>query len=301
MLLTMLDYGPSVSGRAVILAVALPLLLVGCVGFTPRPPATVSLGGASEGVLLRGKPIADQGLGYVRARPGESTRFGTPELLAALERAAASVAEHFPGSAPLRIGDLSSPSGGRHSRHGSHRSGRDVDTIFYVLDAEGRSVRGRGWLGFDRFGVARETGGPNATNELFFFDDARNWHFVRTLLLDPEASVQWIFCSTGVKARLLRYAAAHEPLPEVIFRAAWVLHEPSAGNRHDDHFHIRIACTAEQASLGCQDRAPIWPWIRKRVEKPAGETGPALTDALLVHALLSEDGAEDSGPLLAEN
>ena len=41
----------------------------------------------------------------------------------------------FPGARPLRIGDLSSPMGGRHSRHRSHRSGRDVDILYYLTGA----------------------------------------------------------------------------------------------------------------------------------------------------------------------
>lgn len=53
-------------------------------------------------------------------------------------------------------GDLSSPHGGRHDRHGSHRAGRDADVIFYATDAAGTPTRGRGWLAYDRFGAARE-------------------------------------------------------------------------------------------------------------------------------------------------
>jgi penicillin-insensitive murein endopeptidase len=192
------------------------------------------------------------------------------------------------------VGDLSSPAGGRHSRHGSHRTGRDVDVIFYVTDASGRSVRGRGWLAFDRFGVARETAAPGdgePSNDLFFFDDARNWHFVRSLLTDPEASVQWIFCSRGVKARLLSYAAQHEPDPEVVFRASWVLHQPSRGHPHHDHFHVRVTCTADERLTGCYNREPIWPWLRA-VEKPADVHPAPLTDEALVEALLAPPVSE---------
>jgi len=164
-----------------------------------------------------------------------------------------------------------------------------VDLIFYITDEAGQSVRGRGWLGFDRFGVARETSTPGGepTNALFFFDDARNWHFVRTLLLDPQADVQWIFCSRGIKARLLAYAIAHERDPRALFRASWVLHQPSRGHPHHDHFHVRIACEPAERLGGCRDREPIWPWMRRRGEKEAFVEGTPLTDEALVEALLS--------------
>jgi len=286
--------------RAVLTTALAGVVLAGCLGLTPQADAPLSYGWTNDGVLLSGVSMPDEGEGYVRARPGESTRYGTPALVAALERAAASVDDRWPGGAPLRVGDLSYPMGGQHPRHGSHRSGRDADLIFYVTDASGRSVRGRGWLAFDRFGVARETvstGDGPPSNDLFFFDDARNWHFVRSLLMDPEAHVQWIFCSRGIKARLLRYAIANETDPEAIFRASWVLHQPSRGNPHADHFHVRVACTPEERARGCVDRGPIWPWIRRDVEKPADGTTDALNDEALVEALMGEipEPAHDDG------
>ena len=257
------------------------------------PPAGVpqSVGQPSNGIVRDGVRLRDSGEGYVRARPGESTRYGTPSLVGAVERAAASVHRTYAGGAPLRVGDISGPAGGRHPRHGSHRVGRDVDVIYYVTNLRGRSVRGRGWLAYDRFGVARETVAPEGTepsNELFFFDDARNWHFVRTLVLDPGSHVQWIFCSRGVKARLLAYAIQHEPDPAAIFRAAWLLHQPSRGHPHHDHFHVRVACTAEERLDGCVNRGPIWPWLRTAAEKPAHVGRPDLDDDSLVDALLSD-------------
>jgi penicillin-insensitive murein endopeptidase len=272
------------------LLTALCVSSTGCLGLTPSPEAPLSWGSSNDGLLFDGVAIADRGEGFVRARPREDTRWATPQMARALERAAASVARTYPGGAPLRVGDLSYEQGGQHPRHRSHRSGRDADVIFYVTDAAGQSTRGRGWLAFDRFGVSRETVAPGdaePSGDLFFLDDARNWHLVRTLLLDPEANVQWIFCSRGVKSRLLAYAIAHEPNAEAIFRAAWVLHQPSSGNPHADHFHIRVACTAEELALGCWDNGPIWPWMRRDIEKPAG-VAETLDDATLVQALLSD-------------
>lgn len=267
------------------------VVLGGCVGLVPDPGEPVSFGTSNEGVLLHGVALPDRGEGFVRARPGEPTRYGTPGLVGAIERAAAQVRRALPGGAPLRVGDLSAPSGGRHPRHASHRTGRDADLLFYARNERGVPLLATGFLRFDRFGTATVPAGVPGAGGVAFLDAARNWALVRGLLLDPRAAVQWIFCSNGVKSRLLTYAAAHEPSSDALFRAAWVLHEPSHGRRHDDHFHVRVACGARQRELGCVDSGPIWPWIRRAVEKPVEPAAP-LTDARLVEALLAPTGPD---------
>lgn len=253
---------------------------------------TVSRGVPNAGWLQRGVAIAESGPGFVRARPGEDTRWGTPTLIAAITRAAASVQRQLPGE-PLRVGDLSGQRGGRHSRHGSHRSGRDADVIPYVVDAAGRSAPGRGFLSFDRFGIALMSADSDvdvtaAPIGLRMLDLRRNWLLVRELLLDQQAQLQWIFCSKGVKALLLRYAADHEPDPELLLRASYVLHQPSEGRAHDDHFHVRVTCTAEEMAVGCDDYGPVWPWLPLswRTQPFAGVV--TNDDLSLIHALLDE-------------
>ncbi len=274
-----------------------PALLLGIAAAGCAPVAsTTSYGMPNGGALFDGQQLPRRGDGFVLARPGDPTRYGTPTLVGAIERALARVAERYPGTPPMRVGDLSSPGGGRHPRHGSHRSGRDVDLIFYATDRAGRTVQGRGWLAYDRLGVARETNTPagEGSGELFFFDTPRNWLLVRTLLADEQALVQWIFCSRGVKARLLRYAADHEPDPEILARAATVLHQPSRGRSHNDHFHVRVLCTAAERQSGCREYGPVWPWLRAAVEKPLPREPEEHTDANLIRWLM-EPLPEDAG------
>ena len=254
------------------------------------PPATpISRGTASDGWLQNGQALPESGAGYVRARPGESTRFGMPRLIATIEHAAATVDQRFPGTPPLRVGDLSYRFGGRHPRHGSHRSGRDVDLIFYATDIEGNAIRGRGWVAYDRFGVGVEPEEHGGSAVLF--DLRRNWHLVRALVLHPAAQVQWIFVSAGLKSLLLKYAAEHEPNREAIYRATWVLHQPYRGNPHADHFHVRLACGREQRALGCIDYGPVWPWLRNDATKQ--HQAQPDSDATLVDALLEARGTAD--------
>lgn len=236
-------------------AVAFALLAAcGCAEWQPSRGTSVGL--PSSGFLAGGVSLPDRGEGFVRGRPGEETRFGTRRLVDAISAAASAVSRAFPGGASLRVGDLSSPSGGEHARHASHRTGRDADLVFFLTDLDGRSIEGRA-AAFDRHGIARAESG-----DLVRFDVARNWELVRTLLLDRDARVQWIFCSHGVKSMLLRYAAEHETDPDALARATVVLHQPSRGRPHDDHFHVRVLCGPDDVASGCRDQGPHWTWLR---------------------------------------
>lgn len=240
--------------RARVLMLVSGVVLAGCAQWHAAPGASVGL--PSSGWLVGGTALPDRGRGFVRGRPGEATRFGTERLVSALTHAASVVAQRWPDGEPLRIGDLSAPSGGEHERHASHRTGRDADLVFYLTSLDGRSVAGRAHA-FDRHGIARDDSGA-----LVRFDVARNWELVRTLLLDEHAQVQWIFCSHGIKSLLLRYAARHERDPDALARATWVLHQPSRGRPHDDHFHVRVLCSPEDVASGCHDHGPRWTWLR---------------------------------------
>ena len=268
------------------------LFVAGCAGEMLPPREIVPLGGPSHGFIhARGVRIPERGPGFVRARPGEETAYGVPALVALLERAAATVAREFPGTPPIHVGDLSRPFGGRHERHHSHRSGRDADVIYYATDEVGRPVVGGGFLAYDRYGDARDAREGEAPAPLTFLDEARTWAFFRVLLAEDDTPVEWIFCSTGVKSRLLAYAVAHETSPAVLLRAAYVLHQPLDGRPHDDHFHVRMSCTRDERALGCRDGGPVWPWQRR--DAFGDEAMPTLDDAALWHAVADDAPAGD--------
>ena len=60
-----------------------------------RTGTTTSVGTSNRGYLRDAIPLADQGTGYRRLRPGEGTRYGTATLLGAIERAAREVAHAY--------------------------------------------------------------------------------------------------------------------------------------------------------------------------------------------------------------
>jgi penicillin-insensitive murein endopeptidase len=263
--------------------------LCACVTEPLSTGRAISMGTSVEGYLRDAEPLGDRGEGYLRLRPGEGTRYGTQTLLEAIERAAREVALAFPGGHPLRVGDLSAPTGGAHSRHRSHRSGRDADLLFFARDSGGLPAAVPGWLKFDPLGWS------TWAQRAYHFDEARNWHLVRTLVLDEEARVKWLFCSNPLKARLLRYAARHEPSGQAVLRATWVLHQPSRGEPHDDHFHLRVGCSATERTLGCREEAPHWPWLSDAARKEDAAASIAATDERLVRWLFAEEHVNERG------
>jgi penicillin-insensitive murein endopeptidase len=185
---------------------------------------------------------------------GRKTFFGTIELVQMLERSAAQVAARgLP--APLQVGDLSGLLGGPLRGHRSHQNGRDADLAFYVHDAAGRSARSARFLAFGRFDP------PAPTTHPLRFDDRRNWALVAALLSDPHARVQYVFVARELRDRLLVEGWRAGASTELLRSAAAVLVEPERGQKHDDHFHLRIFC-ASSDQPACQDQPPFWPWYR---------------------------------------
>lgn len=246
-------------------------LLAGCLPWRGLLPGDGgSIGTTSKGLLADPDHLEAETETFRYYRAGDR-RYGTPELVGLIRRVADSVAAEHPGSV-LLVGDLSSQTGGWISEHGSHRSGRDVDFGFYLTDPAGRRRSGHPLVKLDRFGVA-------VRNERAVrFDTERNWLAVEAMLRDEQAHVQWIFASRGLKARLMSWALNHDRDVEAVQRAAKVLHQPSDGYPHDDHFHVRIYCPRNPSGRLCRDRGPTWPWI----DPPPASAADGLTDQELM-------------------
>ncbi|HYQ46471.1 MAG TPA: murein endopeptidase, partial [Polyangiaceae bacterium] len=173
------------------------------------------------------------------------------------ESAAANVARLAPGGAPLSIGDLSAKTGGRIPGHDSHRSGRDVDLLFYVTTPAGASVPSPGFVRFEGDGLAR----VDNTKDFVRIDIDREWLLLRSLLTSPEIGVQFMFVCHELEALLIDHARALGEPDELVWQAETVMLEPSDSLRHDDHVHLRIACAPEEAVAGCSGGGPRWQWL----------------------------------------
>jgi penicillin-insensitive murein DD-endopeptidase len=92
-------------------------------------------------------------------------------------------------------------------------------------------------------------------------DVDRQWLFIRALVSSPKANVQWMFLARRLEALIIEHARARGEDPEVVWHAESVLMQPWDSAPHDDHLHLRIACTPEEAVAGCLGGGPYWPWL----------------------------------------
>lgn len=237
---------------------ALGLGLAGCISApSPLAPGLAgSVGVPHSGVQTDGIELVG-GDGFVRYRPRGANHFGRERLVRALERISREMARDDPSAPPIVVGDLSARYGGKIPGHQSHRTGRDVDLLFYFRTPGGARVTAPGFIHVESDGLALVP----ETGELLRFDVELEWRRVRSLLTAPEIGVQFLFVSRTIEALLVDYALARgEPL-ELVLRAQSVMLEPGDSMPHDDHVHMRIACTAEEALAGCLGGGPHWEWL----------------------------------------
>lgn len=226
-------------------------------------PGSLSVGNPNDGKLVRGVRLPDRGPGFY-SNPHSTNRdakYGTEELIAAIMKAGADVERHAPG-ATLIVNDLGFREGGDIPHHQSHEAGRDVDLLFYMNNTAGEVFRSRA-VRFDDEGRGVFTAGtPDnpADDTRVTFDVRRNWLLMKSFVENPDALLQRVFVSEGIRSLLLEHARERGDPPWVIERAGEVMCQPRVP--HDDHFHVRLFCTAQDYREGCRDAWPIYPWRR---------------------------------------
>ena len=201
---------------------------------------THSMGTAQNGYLQGALAVTESPA--LRILPQTRARgfyWGTAELVQLLEKSAESVAVEYPRSA-LHVGNLSKESGGDIAPSHSHNSGRDADVLFFAFDRNGSDAAPTNFVHFDDNGLS-DSPDPGRWE----FDTARNWALVRRWLTDPQVVVQWIFVSVPLRNQLLDYALREREPQSLRDRAIHVLVQPRDSSPHADHFHIRIACPAD--------------------------------------------------------
>lgn len=253
-----------------VLAVFSGLLTSSCFG-TPTPLApglSGSVGWPHHGVQTDAVELPDGGVGFARYRARDGYYWGQPELVLGIQEVAARVDAEFPGGEPLVIGDLSARFGGKITRHHSHRSGRDVDLLWYLRRLDGTPVRSTSF-------VSLPDGRPGWLSRHGYvqLDVPREWALIAALLSSPYLDVQFLYSSRAVEQLVLEHARAIGADPALIERAADVMLEPTDSLPHDDHLHLRIACSRERSVAGCEGGGPAWSWLGT-----AAELGPADDD-----------------------
>lgn len=240
-----------------------------------------SIGTPSKGVLTTSAELPRQ-TSSLHWLTGGERHFGLPRFVSAIERAADRVAKSREGS-DLTVGDLSAKTGGQLLPHLSHRTGRDADLLLYLTTLEGAPVKTPTWIHIGSDGL-----GWDADAKRFLrLDVEREWLLVKSLLEDEQARVQYMFVYKPVKLLLIEWARARGEPADTIVRAMDVMIQPSPpAQNHDDHIHVRTACTAAEVAAGCEPIGPVRSWL---VEKSASNE-PPKTEELLQAILRPMDG-----------
>jgi penicillin-insensitive murein endopeptidase len=231
------------------LAVAIALCATGCAALGVIDDGTsVSWGKPNRGGIINPVRLPDDGDGYrVPSRWSErGLRYGTQELVDLVVSISRRVAMDSPETR-VTVADLAWERGGPSQWHRSHQSGRDVDIVFFVTDAAGRHVDPEDMRHFDADGVVIGEGDKQ------LFDTARNWMLVRAIIEYQGTPVLRVFIYDPLKQMLLDHARAIGEPEWLIARAAELLRQPADSAKHDDHMHVRIMCSPEDAAFGCED------------------------------------------------
>ncbi len=234
-----------------------------------RSSGSVSVGTVTAGYLARAAEIPAEGphhrfLDKVAPR---NTRFTTDELRAQVLCAAAGVAQAHPGHV-LHLGNFSRRAGGDLPWSVSHNNGRDADLAFYARRPNGTIATPSHLYHFGRDLLASDSPEP------MVFDVAANWTLVKGLLLCPHARMQRIFVARWLRRVMLDFARASKEPEDLLQQAARLLHQPRRAAAHNDHLHLRVACTADDLAEGCvmAGRAPHsatgrHPAVRRRLPR----------------------------------
>ncbi|MBI2388937.1 MAG: penicillin-insensitive murein endopeptidase [Deltaproteobacteria bacterium] len=249
--------------RRALLGVALGAWALGC--STPSalaPGLRGSVGVPHSGFLTGGKELPAEGKGY-KWKSAADHHWGLPRLVELIEESAAKVSDERPGSKPLHVGELSARGGGAlMPKHRSHRTGRDVDLLFYLTTLEGVPAANDGFVKIGPDGL-----GVSGAGRFVRFDVDRNWILVRSMVASKKAHVQWIFISRVLEALLVERAIALGESPELVQRAQTVMQQPGDSLPHDDHIHLRVACEADEFVHGCEGGGPAWAWLPRPARK----------------------------------
>ena len=242
--------------RGAAIAIALAYGNFGCtIPSSLAPQIGGSMGMTHRGYLWNGEELAARGDGYAFLRDN-GRHFALARFADAIAAAAVEV-DREASPSTLVIGDLSAKHGGAIMPHLSHRNGRDADLVLFATTLDGAHVESPGFIHFGADGLALDP----KSHRFLRFDVEREWLLVKTLIENPEARIQWMFCNHAIEALLIEWARARGEPDEIVWRAEQLLLEPHPGGAHDDHIHVRTACDANDIAAGCIPFGPERPWL----------------------------------------
>jgi len=237
---------------------------------TPSPGRAKAIGEHTRGCIAGAVALPADGEHFQAMRLSRNRNYGHPDLVAFVEALAA----HAPslGLDGLLVGDLSQPRGGPMLwGHASHQSGLDVDIWFTQMPTPRLSRQAREAMPLASM-LAEDGQGV---------DEARFTGPWRRLLRRAarDGRVARIFVHPLIKRALCDWKGAG-----TADARAW-LSRIRPWHGHDAHFHVRLACPADDGA--CVDQAPppegdgcgaaLEAWFAgapRKAARPAGERRP---------------------------
>jgi penicillin-insensitive murein endopeptidase len=218
---------------------------------------SISVGKASHGFIVDGARIPDKGEGFFTREiwRQRGVRYGTDEMVDFLTGVARRLYPKVNREARIVIADMSLRGGGPATLwHRSHQNGRDVDLLFFMRDASGKTMEADMMHVFDKTPDDRllAKDGSGVT-----IDIPRTWLFVKEMVTAHEAAVQWIFVYEAIAVKLVEYGTSINEPEAVVQRVRKTLLQPKDAMRHDDHMHVRLYCAVEDRPYGCKDQGSL--------------------------------------------
>lgn len=188
----------------------------------PTPGPTEIFGGYNNGCIAGAKTLAISGPGYEVLHTSRNRFYGHENLVEMLEQAGA----HFDGKSPIMYGDLGQPRGGRMpGEHASHQMGLDVDVWLLHVSKWDESYRET----LEPVILVNSDG--KTLNPNLWRDEYGEW--LKWFSQKPE--VERIFVNAAIKKHL---CIQHKEANWLIKLRPWF--------GHDEHFHVRLRCPADQ-------------------------------------------------------
>ena len=238
---------------------------------TPTETMTRSIGFYARGCLAGAKALPVDGETWQVMRLSRNRNWGHPAMIAFLERFSRKAAQEgiWPG---ILVGDISQPRGGPMlTGHASHQIGLDAD-VWLTPAPDRRLTREER----EEMSAVDMVSADGLTVDRTHWT-ARQAGIVKAAAEAPE--VERIFVNAAIKKALCETAKGEPWMNKV--RPYW---------GHNYHFHIRIACPADQPDCRPQDPVPpgdgcdktlAW-WFTDEALHPApGKPKPPLSLAEL--------------------
>ena len=204
----------------------------------PSKMAARSIGFYAKGCLAGAKPLPVNGPAWQAMRISRNRIWGHPTLVRYIERFAkdAKVKDGWPG---LLVGDMSMPRGGPMPYgHASHQVGLDVDIWYKPMPEHVLTNEERETVPMETFLID-----PGHVNPKVWTPDFAK--VLRRAVSYPE--VARVFVNPAIKKWLCDNVKEDRAFLRKI--------HPIMG--HDDHFHVRLVCPADNRSCRNQPSLPV--------------------------------------------